>query len=204
MDHVQARSSRLSVRIIGGEFRGRPLRTPAGLTTRPTAARVREALFDILGDISGSNVADLCAGSGALGIEALSRGARHASFVDPDRGALDAIRHNLETLRVSERATLLPLRVERARKALLRQAPFDLVLCDPPWPIAERVAETLGELLDRELLNSKAIVVIGHRGDRPLRSAPPSQLVPGQRRVWGDSGLSWFAPRPSTDTTMAP
>lgn len=181
--------------MIGGEFRGRPLKAPPGLATRPTAARVREALFGILGDISDANVADLCAGTGALGIEALSRGAARATFVDPDRAALDAIRHNLETLKVMERAALLPLKVERAKKALLLKAPFDLVLCDPPWPIADRVAETLGELLDTSLLSPDALVVIGHRADRPVRMADTSHLVAGQRRVWGDSGLSWFALR---------
>lgn len=184
--------------MIGGEFRGRPLKAPPGLTTRPTAARVREALFGILGDIAGSNVADLCAGTGALGIEALSRGAAHATFVDPDRAALGAIRHNLEVLKVQDRATLFPLKVERAKKALLPRAAFDLVLCDPPWPIADQIAESLGELLDESLLSADAVVVIGHRGDRPVRLADTSHLVPGQRRVWGDSGLSWFAPRPST------
>ncbi len=187
--------------MIGGEFRGRPLKAPTGLTTRPTAARVREALFGILGDITGLNVADLCAGTGALGIEALSRGAIHATFVDPDRPALDAIRHNLSTLGVSGRATLLPLKVERAKKALLAQAPFDLVVCDPPWPIADRVAESLAALLDGQLLAPDARVVIGHRADRPIRVPEASHLTPGQRRVWGDSGLSWFGLRPSTNAT---
>ncbi|MCB9589082.1 MAG: 16S rRNA (guanine(966)-N(2))-methyltransferase RsmD [Polyangiaceae bacterium] len=185
--------------MIGGEFRGRPLKAPPGLSTRPTAARVREALFGILGDIHGLKVADLCAGTGALGIEALSRGASHATFVDPDRAALEAIRHNLQTLKVEHRAALLPLKVERAKKALLVQAPFDLVLCDPPWPIADRVAESLGTLLDGNLLSEDAVVVIGHRADRPFRLPDTSHLIAGQRRSWGDSGLSWFALRPSTD-----
>lgn len=169
---------------------------------------MREALFGILGDIAGANVADLCAGTGALGIEALSRGARHATFVDPDRAALDAIRRNLESLRASDRASLLPLKVERAKKALRAaveaRGPFELVVCDPPWPIAERVAETLGQLLDDELLAADAIVVIGHRADRPVRLEETSHLSPGQRRVWGDSGLSWFALRPSTSATQEP
>lgn len=179
------------MKVIAGKYRGRPLRAPPGRTTRPTAARVREALFGILGDIEGLNVADLCAGSGALGIEALSRGARHVCFVDPDRAALEAIKQNLQTLGASDQSRLLAIQVERAQKALLDRGPFDLVLCDPPWPIAEQVAKSVVELLTPSLLSADAVVVIGHRADRPLRVADPRWALT-QARVWGDSGLSFF------------
>ncbi len=179
------------MKVIAGKYRGRPLRAPPGRTTRPTAARVREALFGILGDIHDLNVLDLCAGSGALGIEALSRGARQVCFVDPDRAALEAIKQNLETLGVSEQSQLLALKMERAHKALLSRGPFDLVLCDPPWPVAEQMAMSVAALLTPELLSAEAIVVIGHRADRPLRVAAPNWTL-DQARVWGDSGLSFF------------
>src|SRR3954447_3576410 len=84
------------MRIVAGEYRGRPLKAPAGRATRPTADRVREAVFNILGDVSGAVVLDLYAGSGALGIEALSRGGASATFVDRDERAIAAIRGNLE------------------------------------------------------------------------------------------------------------
>lgn len=179
------------MRVIAGKYRGRPLRAPAGRTTRPTAARVREALFGILGDIEDFNVADLCAGSGALGIEALSRGARRVCFVDPDLAALESIKKNVETLGAGEQCSLLAIKLERARKALINQGPFDLVLCDPPWPIAEEMAQQVMRLLTPELLTQDARVVIGHRADRPLR-AYLANWTQDQARVWGDSGLSFF------------
>src|SRR3954451_107880 len=86
------------MRVIAGQYRGRRLTAPRGETTRPTSDRVREALFSILGDVTGVRVLDLYAGSGALGIEALSRGAAEAAFVDSSRRAADAIRANLRAV----------------------------------------------------------------------------------------------------------
>jgi 16S rRNA (guanine966-N2)-methyltransferase len=122
------------VRIIAGAWRGRPLVAPAGDTTRPTADRTRETLFSMLisrlGTFDGLAVADLFAGSGALGLEALSRGAATALFVEQDARALDAIRANIRTLDVGARATVRAgsvLALGPAREAL------DLVLIDPPY-----------------------------------------------------------------------
>src|SRR3954452_19986202 len=98
------------MRIVAGEFRGRQLSTPSGDATRPTAARAREALFAILADVQGDRVLDLYAGSGALGLEALSRGAERLVLVESSRAAQQAIRNNLLALNVGARATLLPLR----------------------------------------------------------------------------------------------
>ena len=89
------------MRVIAGEFGGRRLRTPRGEATRPTSERVREAVFSMLGEIAGARVLDLFAGSGALGIEALSRGAASAVFVDSDRDAIRAVDRNLEKLRLT-------------------------------------------------------------------------------------------------------
>src|SRR6478735_7044373 len=106
------------MRIVAGEFRGRQLSTPAGDKTRPTAARAREALFAILADVSVERVLDLYAGSGALGIEALSRGAERLVLVESSKAAQQAIRTNLTNLGVEARATVLPLRAEVSFKAL--------------------------------------------------------------------------------------
>jgi 16S rRNA (guanine966-N2)-methyltransferase len=119
------------VRIIAGKWRGRPLEVPPGRATRPTADRVRETLFSMLASRIGSfgdlRVADLFAGSGALGFEALSRGAAHATFVESDRAAAAAIRRNAEKLGV-------PVEVlSGSALALPRTDPFDLVLADPPY-----------------------------------------------------------------------
>ncbi|MDO8916019.1 MAG: RsmD family RNA methyltransferase, partial [Coriobacteriia bacterium] len=101
------------MRIVGGAWRGRPLVSPSGPTTRPTSDRVREALFDALGarlgsDLGGGAVLDLFAGTGALGLEALSRGASSAVFVENDRAALVALRRNIETLGAGPRAVVVP------------------------------------------------------------------------------------------------
>src|SRR5512144_2567254 len=129
------------MRVIAGKFRGRPLRAPRGLTTRPTADRAREAIFQILGDLTGLRVLDLYAGTGAMGIEALSRGAGHAVFVESDAAAAKAIRDNVERLGLTGQTTLLTAVVERARPRLEKLGPFDLVLADSPWRIAQEAAE---------------------------------------------------------------
>lgn len=121
------------MRIIAGEFRGRRIDAPPGIETRPTADRVRETLFSMLasriGPFDGLRVADLYAGSGALGLEALSRGAAHASFVEFDRRAAAAIRDNAATLGVTERVRI----IAGSALALPRSEPFDLILADPPY-----------------------------------------------------------------------
>ena len=121
------------MRVIAGSCRGRLLRAPAGTVTRPTSDRVREAIFDVLGslvDLEGMSVADLFAGSGAMGIEALSRGAASTVFVEDAPAAVRSIRDNLATLGIEDRA-----RVVREDVLLFLDRPhqFDLALCDPPY-----------------------------------------------------------------------
>jgi 16S rRNA (guanine966-N2)-methyltransferase len=121
------------MRIIAGDWRGRPLKAPAGQATRPTADRARETLFSMLasrlGSLDGLRVADLYAGSGALGLEALSRGALHATFVENDPRALAAIRANLLTLQANHRAEVHPSTAAK----LVPTQPFDLIFADPPY-----------------------------------------------------------------------
>ncbi|HEY8525101.1 MAG TPA: 16S rRNA (guanine(966)-N(2))-methyltransferase RsmD [Acidimicrobiales bacterium] len=120
--------------MVGGTARGRPLVAPAGGRTRPTADRVREAIFNALwsrGAVEGARVVDLFAGSGALGIEALSRGAAHATFVDRDRAARAAIVRNLDACGFADRATVVTAPVERFLDGLDER--FDLAFCDPPY-----------------------------------------------------------------------
>jgi 16S rRNA (guanine966-N2)-methyltransferase len=117
------------MRVVAGEYRGRRLQAPRGTSVRPTSDRVREALFSILGDIEGLRVLDLFAGSGALAIEALSRGAASATLVENDRAALDAIRANLAPL---EGANAEIVRADALAWLGGRRGPFDLVFADPP------------------------------------------------------------------------
>ncbi|HZO62629.1 MAG TPA: 16S rRNA (guanine(966)-N(2))-methyltransferase RsmD [Gaiellaceae bacterium] len=118
------------MRIIAGEHRGARIFAPRGPDTRPTSDRVREAAFNLIGPVDGAAVLDLFAGSGAMGLEALSRGAASATFVESDRDACRAIDRNLEKLRVTG-ATVLRRDVFRALATETRT--YDLILCDPPY-----------------------------------------------------------------------
>ena len=122
------------MRIVAGDWRGRSIKAPQGETTRPTADRTRETLFSMLasrvGSFEGLSVADLFAGSGALGLEALSRGAAHCLFVEQDRAALDAIRENVDALGARPRAQVQAGSVMSLGPA---KVPTDLILLDPPY-----------------------------------------------------------------------
>lgn len=136
------------MRVISGTARGRRLVAPEGSTTRPTPERVREATFNALGSLDavvGATVLDLYAGSGAMGIEALSRGAAHATFVDQDRPAQRAIEANLTTTGLAERATVVATTVARFLEGV-RERRWDLALIDPPY---EHDHDAWLELLDR-------------------------------------------------------
>jgi len=151
------------LRITGGEFGGRRIRVPRG-DVRPTTERVREAVFSILGNIAGARVLDLFCGSGALAIEALSRGASEATLVDTRPATA---RRNLESLGLVQRARTV--RSDAAR--FLRRAEassFDLVLCDPPYRLADRLAGDLDPLIRRALANGGRVMV-ETSPDRPLR-----------------------------------
>ena len=151
------------MRVVAGEYRGRRLRAPAGTATRPTADRVREALFSMLGDVSGLRVLDLFAGSGALGIEALSRGAGAAVFVERNRKAAAVVRKNLDSLGL--RAPV----VEGDALAVIGQSqdPYDLVFVDPPYDSAPLLAGQLAERLPG-VLSENARIVTESDKRRPL------------------------------------
>lgn len=154
------------MRVIAGVYGGRRLRAPAGRATRPTSDRVREALFSILASVQGARVLDLFAGSGALGIEALSRGAAEATFVDSAQAAVAAIRGNLEDL--GQRAEILRMEVSRAIAcAPISARQYDLVFLDPPYRLAGRLGGTLSPLL-LPILALDARVVVESDRRQPL------------------------------------
>jgi len=169
------------VRIIAGAHRGRALRAPRGVETRPTSDRVREALFSILGELSGLRVLDLFAGSGALGLEALSRGAAAVDFVDRSRDAIEAVRANLAGLGVAattHRADALAY-LRNARDAS-RQ--YDLAFLDPPY----RRAAGLGAELSTALL---PVLAPGARvvGESDRRSPLELQMPLTDEHRYGDT-----------------
>jgi len=132
------------VRIIAGTHRGRRIAAPKGRDTRPTSDRVRENAFNLVGPVDDAEVLDLFAGSGAMGLEALSRGAAHATFVEHDRDACRVIDANLDRLGLT--ATVLQLDAVRALQQERRA--YDLVLCDPPYDYdAARLTPHLARLL---------------------------------------------------------
>jgi len=167
------------MRVISGELGGRTLRSARGEQTRPTASRVREALFSMLGPLAGAAVLDLFAGSGALGIEALSRGAASATFVERAPWALEALRANVAALGLAERSEI---RATDALAALRGSGQYDLVFLDPPYAAAAE----LGDALSRELpaaLAAGARVVSESDRRSPLELTLP--LV--RERRYGDT-----------------
>ena len=126
-----------AMRIVGGTLGGRVLSAPAGAATRPTSEKVREAIFAILGDPgAGDHILDLFAGSGGLGLEALSRGAAHATFVDAAKPALAAVRANLATLGLAEGGTVVPGDAIALASRHVPPSPWTLVFIDPPYASA--------------------------------------------------------------------
>lgn len=181
------------MRIVGGSLSGRVLRAPAGAATRPTSEKVREAVFNILGNrlgsIEGDHVLDLFAGSGALGIEALSRGATHATFVDAGRPAVAAIRNNLRELGLESRATIVPSDAVTSAARHDANAPWRLVFVDPPYRSDLAARAVLA--LPGERLAPDAVIVIEH--DR--HNTPPEtlgSLLRTDQRRYGDTLISFF------------
>ena len=158
------------MRVVAGTARGRTLVAPPGSRTRPTTDRVREAIFNALGSrdaLEGARVADLFAGSGALGVEALSRGAAHATFVDRDHQARRAVARNLAACGFEDRATVVAAPVERWLAGLAPGDAFDLAFCDPPYAF-----DAWDGLLSA--LPASLVVV---ESDRPVAPPPPWDLV---------------------------
>ena len=173
--------------MIAGELGGRRLKAPPGRRTRPTSDRVREALFSMLGPLQGASALDLFAGSGALGIEALSRGAAAAVFVERDAAAAAALRENLGALGLGpERAELRRADALAAlRSAARRDEKYDLVFVDPPYGEASRWGPPLSAALPALLLPAGRIVVESDR------RAPLGLTVPvATERRYGDTSIT--------------
>lgn len=178
------------MRIIAGSARGRQIAAPKGLATRPTLDRVRESLFGILQfSLEGARVLDLYAGSGSLGLEALSRGAAYAVFNDRDRACGDIVRKNLETLGFSERALVLELDALAAIGRLAGQA-FDLVFLDPPY--RDGAQRALAALFSQGLVAPGGRVVVEHAWQEPPEETP-GLFARLDSRKYGDTGLSFFS-----------
>ena len=183
-----------ALRIVGGSLRGRRLKAPAGARVRPTGERVREALYDILTHggmrrpLEGALVVDLFAGTGALGLEALSRGAAHLTAVERDGGVLALLRANIEALGCVDRAAVVAADAARLPPA---GRGCDLALLDPPYR-AGLAAPALAALAGRGWLAADATVVVEHGSDDPVE--PPATFLVRDRRRYGMTALTFLSP----------
>ena len=177
------------MRIIAGEWRGRPLIAPEGRGTRPTSDRAREGLFSMLasrvGSFEGLRVADLFAGTGALGLEALSRGAAHCTFVDSDRDAMASIRRNLDSFGASGRADVRAQGVEHAPPPA---APCDILFLDPPYS-AGLAEMAVGRVCNPAWVAPGGWVSVETAGER---LAVPSGFAVAAERRFGKAHLTLY------------
>lgn len=185
------------MRIIAGKYRGRKLKSPPSLQTRPTSDRLRETLFNILAPrIEGARFLDLCAGSGAVGIEALSRGAVHAAFVDQSRRMCGLIAANLDEFGIDEEESEVvcseaSVFLQRREKVGSKQGALDIIFFDPPYATDyEAVLERLGDK-EEALLAEAGLVIVEHHKKRDLK-----EEFGGLKRCrslrQGDSCLSFY------------
>jgi len=168
------------MRIIGGRFRGTRLHPPKGIEIRPTADRLRESVFNILGNrLHTKRALDLYAGTGAMGIEALSRGAVHAVFIDKDPRALDLIRRNIAKVRAAEQTTVIAWDIARNLQCLCGRDAFDLVFIDPPYRKG-LIHRTLINLQSAQIHFKSAIVE--HDTEESIKNLPSGFVFRDQRR----------------------
>jgi 16S rRNA (guanine966-N2)-methyltransferase len=188
----EARCEVRGVRVIAGRYGGRRLKAPRGRSTRPTSDRVREALFSLLGSVEGAQVLDLFAGTGALGIEALSRGAARAVFVERDAAALDVLKTNLETLNLREPE----VEVRRAdalaalRTARERHETYDLLFVDPPYGDAQAWGRKLSVALPTLLAPAGRVVVESDRRMPLVLTGEHGSLEVELERRYGDTAIT--------------
>jgi 16S rRNA (guanine966-N2)-methyltransferase len=188
------------MRIISGTSKGRKLVTPKNHSLRPTSDRVKESLFNMLRDeIEGKTVLDLFAGTGNLGIEALSRGAKKAIFVEKERQALRLIQKNLIQFGLEGRSEILPKDVNRAIGLLKQRGEsFDLILMDPPYEKG-LIQETLMKLNFHQIYHGGSILVIEHNRREPLPHLLEGWNLIRRRRI-GDTVLSLLAHQGESQT----
>ena len=181
------------MRVIAGKYRSQPLASPKGRDTRPTSDRLRETLFNVIAPhIQGAVFADLFAGTGAVGIEAISRGARQVYFAENAKSPLRVLQRNLDRLQVSDQAIVEPAGTMPLLRRLLRQQiSLDLVFLDPPYKDPSAYDTTLSFLAEQPILRANAVVVAEHS----RRDSPPNlniQLQPYRRIEQGEAALTFF------------
>jgi 16S rRNA (guanine966-N2)-methyltransferase len=173
----------MTIRIIGGELKGRKLATVCGIKTRPTADRVRESIFNILGDrVRGTRVLDLYAGTGAMGIEALSRGAESVLFADDHKAALAALEKNIKSCSLQRRADMVKWNLLNNLNIIRSHRPaFNLVFLDPPYD-KNMIRPTLSNLGMSQCLQDNCRLVLEHSLLEPIPENLPGFKISDRRR----------------------
>lgn len=183
----------MSIRVVAGSAKGRRLEAPAGDVTRPTPNRVREAVFNSLyslGAVEGASVLDLYAGTGALGIEALSRGAAFARFVERDRRQCAAIRKTLRAAGLQDQAAVSCATVMKYLQAT--DETFDLAIADPPYAATE-TDEALGAIASGGIVRTGGRIVLEHAARAAAPEPEGLELLASRR--YGDTALAFYEPR---------
>ncbi len=173
----------MSIRIIAGALKGRKLATVPGVETRPTAERVRESIFNILGDsVRGARVLDLYAGTGAMGIEALSRGAESVLFAEDHKAALAALEKNIRACSLQSRVDTIRWNILNNLNIIRSHSPgFNLVFIDPPYN-KDMILPTLSNLVASRCLDGGARLVLEHSPREPIPANLPEYKISDQRR----------------------
>ncbi len=185
------------MRVISGSAKGRPLKAVPGNGTRPTTDKVKEAMFSIIGPyFDGGQVLDLFAGTGGLGIEALSRGMEHGVFIDMEYKSIEVIKSNVQSARLTEQAEIYRNEAGRALKVLQkRESIFDLVFLDPPYRMKNGI-ELMQEMHERGLLNPGATIVLEFETGHPYPTE--CQNFIGVRQAeYGDTTLYIYRYEPA-------
>lgn len=180
------------MRIVSGSRKSIPLKALPGDTTRPTTDKVKESLFNILGQfLDGEHVLDLFAGSGGLGLEALSRGAEHTVFVEKNRKAVQVLEENIEKTKFKDEVTVLKMDARVAVQQLIdERKPFDLIFLDPPY--AQTKLYSLGEdLIQGNILSPKGIIICEHPKDVSVDLFIPSAVC-FRTEQYGSLAISFF------------
>lgn len=177
------------MRIIGGQASGMRLKAPDGMTTRPTGDRVREAIFNIIAQVvPGARVLDLYAGTGALGLEALSRGAQSCVFVEPDRQARLVIEYNRQHTKFDEASDVLAMKAETAVEVFQQHARrFDIIFLDPPWKLG--VSSQVSDAL-HTIVPSNGLLICEHPTEEPSPDFFAFQCV--RDKHYGDTAVSFY------------
>ena len=180
------------MRIISGKAKGKRLFSPRGKGIRPTADRVKESVFDILGcQWEDKRVLDLFSGTGSLGLEAMSRGSRHVVFVEASRPALTVLRKNILHCGFASRAVVLPMPVSRGLTLMgQRGETFHIIFADPPYGRGW-VEKTIGQILVNKIFSRNGTVIIEHTPHEPL-PRKIGKLVITEQRTYGDTAISFL------------